>query len=447
MKSLIKFFTQNVKTTSKLELSKANALAFINIVGFVLMLLYLVLNFYTGQYKDSVIRKLGVPFILSFAFIIDLIFLRKGNLKFAGNLLPSSLVIVFMVFLFAYASGTHINYYVAAYYMALLFMSLGALFSDRKFITLNFVVIVVFVNLIYFLFHADIVNEFSHFVQTGYMNFLFAVTGIYLVIFFVNKFHSDALDVSEDASNKTSQIGELEVLFSSVRSVSQQLKSQASELKKSQVMITDAVSRQASSVEEVSTSVEEITQTIVQGSLNAKNIAQFSVIALKQLSELEEGFAKYQKETLQINEFTETIRGIAEKTDVLAINASIEASRAGEFSGGFKVIADEVRKLSEVSRDTAGLVLNLVDGISESSTKFGEFIVDLNKKMKLLTNDTETLANGLEEERLTLTHINSAIAELNNDAQNNASVASSVLDTANLLSLNSVELERILANH
>jgi hypothetical protein len=385
-----------------------------------------------------------VPFVLSFVFLIDLYILRKGKNKLAGNLLPTLLLSVFLLSLLIFGRTTNIHYYVAGYYQAILFMSLGALFSDRRFITANFVILIGVVVAIFLSYHVQQHNEFSHFVQTGFMNFLFAATGIFLVIFFLNKFQTEALMVSEEANSKTIEIGELNNLVNSVNKVSNELKSHAIELTNSQIEINEAVTRQATNIEEISTSVEEITQTIVQGSANAKNISTISINALEYLNDLKIGFENYKTESSRINDFTEEIKKIAEKTDILAINASIEASRAGQFSGGFKVIADEVRKLAEISRNTAESVLVIGSGISQSAANFAEKIDIINVKMDNLTHDIEFLANGLDEERLTLGYINNAIAQLNNDAQQNAFIASKVLKSATQLQENSFVLEQIL---
>lgn len=443
MNNIINFFSSRIVFETELDKTKSKALIYMNIIGFILMLVYLFLNFYTGQYKDSFVRKLAVPFILSFIFVIDLFILRKGNYKLAGNILPTALVFVFMSFLFMYGKGTHLHFYVAGYYQVLLFMSLGALFSDRYYISINFAIILIYVMLNYFMYHADVENEFSHFVQTGFMNFIFALLGISLIIFFVNKFNTDAQKISVDASKKTMELTEIQKILDSTSKLSSQLISQSNLLDINQKEISESANRQASNIEEISTSLEELTQTVSQGTENAKQIAIFTQDSLQNLQALKLGFEKYQVATSEINQFTETIIGIAEKTDILAINASIEASRAGQFSGGFKVIAEEIRKLAETSSKSANLVLELVNNISSSSLQFQTMITTLNQKIDNLSKDTENLAGGLAEEKTTLMYINKAMEELNNDAQKNAAIAEQVSHTAENLKINSKDIDSI----
>ncbi len=92
----------------------------------------------------------------------------------------------------------------------------------------------------------------------------------------------------------------------------------------------------------------------------------------------------------KISDITGIINGVADQTNLLALNAAIEASRAGEAGRGFSVVADEIRKLSEQSKDSSQQINELIKNISSNSREAVTTTEDVSDKLNNQVNVIET---------------------------------------------------------
>lgn len=207
--------------------------------------------------------------------------------------------------------------------------------------------------------------------------------------------------------------------------------------------ISTGVSEQAASAEEVSSSMEEMAANIQQNTANAiktRDISLRSSNAMEQVSVAsEESMNAVRDIYSKINVVVE----IAEKTDLLAINAAVEAARAGDQGRGFAVVAAEVRKLAERSQNAANEIVTLAErGLKlteDSTTKLKAIVPEIQETSKLV----DEIASASQEQDSGAAQVNSAIQGLSIVSQQNASSSEEMASSSEEMASQAAELEEV----
>ena len=214
----------------------------------------------------------------------------------------------------------------------------------------------------------------------------------------------------------------------------EKLKLDTSTLSQSSLELSHASNSGAASLEETAAALEEITENI-KG--NRENVIAMSQYATELFASSSAGQAlasqtassmdAINSQVIAINEAITIIDQIAFQTNILSLNAAVEAATAGEAGKGFAVVAQEVRNLATRSADAANEIKKLVQNATEKITE-GKQIASLMSKgyEKLSTNIKDTIeviervSLASKEQQIGIEQINNAITTLDRNTQINA---------------------------
>ncbi|RSK28658.1 hypothetical protein EJF36_18285 [Bacillus sp. HMF5848] len=200
---------------------------------------------------------------------------------------------------------------------------------------------------------------------------------------------------------------------------------------------------------EIQTDIEKANTTVAEGDERISEFADDIMLLQKTISDLQKTFHALTSTIQETNNFTSIIQGITEQTSLLALNASIEAARAGEAGKGFSVVASEIRKLAEVTRETTEKInqnlgrLNLHN--SEAVSKMNESSISINQGVE----STHVVTSIFDSVKATFEKLNKHFIELTNTAHNvkhkTESVEVSTNELAAVIEQSSASLEEMSA--
>jgi methyl-accepting chemotaxis protein len=217
-------------------------------------------------------------------------------------------------------------------------------------------------------------------------------------------------------------------------------------------MAATAVNEMTAAVEEVASNAvttSEASQQSSAAALQGQQRVSATVSAISQMNQeveaTSEQVRKLAGQTRDIGKVLEVIRAIAEQTNLLALNAAIEAARAGEAGRGFAVVADEVRALAHRTQQSTQEIETMVSGIQQGSTQAVTAMENSSSKAQSTLETARGAGDALEEITRSINEISQRNLVIASAAEEQAQVAREV--DRNLVNIRDLSMQSSAGAH
>jgi len=239
----------------------------------------------------------------------------------------------------------------------------------------------------------------------------------------------------------------------------EQVASASSQISGSSRSLSEGAGRQASTLEEVSSNLQEMAATTTQNESSAKEAHRLSAATqssvdrgMDNMKRLSEAITKIKASSDSTARIVKTINEIAFQTNLLALNAAVEAARAGDAGRGFSVVAEEVRNLAmrsaEAARSTSALIEESVRNAEAGVTINQDVVGSLSQiatQVVAMRNTLAEIAAASEQQSLGLHQVNSAVEQINQVTQETAASAEECASAAYELNRQADEMKRMVS--
>lgn len=210
---------------------------------------------------------------------------------------------------------------------------------------------------------------------------------------------------------------------SSIKTSAENFFDSSKQISTSSQQIASGANEQAASSEEISSSIEQMAASINQNTDNAKQTEHLALQAVENIQIANDSVSRTLADMKMIIQKISIIKEIAEKTDLLAVNAAIEAARAGESGKGFAVVATEVRKLAEHSQNAAKEIDELSASSVITADKSGQLLASVLPEIQNISKLIQEISATSIEQNSGASQISMSVQQLSQVVQQNAALA------------------------
>ncbi|MCR9251298.1 MAG: methyl-accepting chemotaxis protein [bacterium] len=239
----------------------------------------------------------------------------------------------------------------------------------------------------------------------------------------VRSLKSQRIQLRTEVAHRTAELDEM---ISIIRTNSEQITETGNTLKLKSGQLANDAKTQDDTAKGIVEDIENVTVHTRKNDENAQVTNDISSNTVKQLEHIRTATLKNIQEIKAISNKILVLEEIFKQTNILAINASIEAARAGEYGAGFSVIASEVRKLAERSKEASSEIVSLAKkGVIETE-QVGALILDFIPEVQKSASLIQEISRSSQEQSSSIENVNRSLKSFFQISRQNSAVSGEI---------------------